>query len=130
MRKTKEPKIEIIEKSIEFTSKEDAEEFKTIATGRKFCKKGERIQDICIQEIERNNYEKSHNIFVKIFKHNKFKKSKEKLLLEKRTINVIRTIAKECIANSEEEMDINTLINQVKDILMKNVETYLKDSKS
>ncbi len=130
MRKTKEPKIDIIEKSIEFTSKEDAGEFKTIATGRKFCKKGERIQDICMQEIERNNYENSHNIFVKIFKHNKFKKSKEKLLLEKRTINVIRTIAKECISNSEEEIDINTLMNQVKDILMKNVETYLKDSKS
>lgn len=127
MKKTKEIKENIEEKNIQFISIEDAEEFKSIAKGRKFCKKGEKIQDICLQEIERNNYQKSHNIFVKIFKHNKFKKNADKLLLEKRTSSVIRAIARECVQNSE-ETDLNNLIKQVKEILLENVERYLKKS--
>lgn len=127
MKKTKEIKENIEEKNIQFISIEDAEEFKSIAKGRKFCKKGEKIQDICLQEIERNNYQKSHNIFVKIFKHNKFKKNADKLLLEKRTSSVIRAIARECVQNSE-EADLNNLIEQVKEILLENVERYLKKS--
>ena len=67
MKKTKEIQENIIEETLKFTSREDAEEFKSIAKGRKFCKKGERLQDICMQEIERSNYKKSRNIFVKIF---------------------------------------------------------------
>ena len=128
MKKTKEIKENIEEKNIQFISIEDAEEFRSIARGRKFCKKGEKIQDICIQEIERNNYQNSHNIFVKIFKHGKFKKSTDKLLLEKRTSSVIRGVARECIKNSEEEIDINDLVKQVKDIILENVEKYLKKS--
>lgn len=127
MKKTKEIKENIEEKNIQFISIEDAEEFKSIAKGRKFCKKGEKIQDICLQEIERNNYQKSHNIFVKIFKHNKFKKNADKLLLEKRTSSVIRAIARECVQNSE-ETDLNNLIKQVKEILLENIERYLKKS--
>lgn len=77
-----------------------------------------------MQEIERSNYKKSRNIFVKIFKHSKFKS--EKLLLEKRTSSIIRTVAKECINNSEEEIDINKLVKQVKEIILENTEKYLK----
>ena len=68
-----------------------------------------------MQEIERSNYKKSRNIFVKIFKHSKFKS--EKLLLEKRTSSIIRTVAKECINNSEEEIDIYNLVYHVKEII-------------
>lgn len=127
MKKTKEIKEYIEEKNIQFISIEDAEEFRSIARGRKFCKKGERLQDICMQEIERSNYKKSRNIFVKIFKHSKFKS--EKLLLEKRTSSIIRTVAKECINNSEEEIDINKLVKQVKEIILENTEKYLKNLK-
>jgi hypothetical protein len=127
MKKTKEIQENIIEETLKFTSREDAEEFKSIAKGRKFCKKGERLQDICMQEIERSNYKKSRNIFVKIFKHSKFKS--EKLLLEKRTSSIIRTVAKECINNSEEEIDINKLVKQVKEIILENAEKYLKNLK-
>ena len=121
MKKTKE----IEENKLQFTSIEDAQEFKSIANGRKFCKKGERLQDICLQEIERKNYQNSHNIFVKIFKHGKFKKSTEKLMLEKRTSSVIRAVARECIQNNE-EIDINNLIIQVKEKILENVDRYLK----
>lgn len=127
MKKTKEIKEYIEEKNIQFISIEDAEEFRSIARGRKFCKKGERLQDICMQEIERSNYKKSRNIFVKIFKHIKFKS--EKLLLEKRTSSIIRTVARECINNSEEEIDINKLVKQVKEIILENTEKYLKNLK-
>ena len=127
MKKLKEFKENIEEKNIQFISIEDAEEFRSIARGRKFCKKGERLQDICMQEIERSNYKKSRNIFVKIFKHSKFKS--EKLLLEKRTSSIIRTVAKECINNSEEEIDINKLVKQVKEIILENTEKYLKNLK-
>lgn len=127
MKKTKEIKEYIEEKNIQFISIEDAEEFRSIARGRKFCKKGERLQDICMQEIERSNYKKSRNIFVKIFKHSKFKS--EKLLLEKRTSSIIRTVARECINNSEEEIDINKLVKQVKEIILENTEKYLKNLK-
>ena len=122
MKKTKEIKENIIEETLKFTSREDAEEFSSIARGRKFCKKGERLQD-----IERSNYKKSRNIFVKIFKHSKFKS--EKLLLEKRTSSIIRTVARECINNSEEEIDINKLVKQVKEIILENTEKYLKNLK-
>ena len=127
MKKTKEIKENIEEKNIQFISIEDAEEFRSIARGRKFCKKGDRLQDICMQEIERSNYKKSRNIFVKIFKHSKFKS--EKLLLEKRTSSIIRTVARECINNSEEEIDINKLVKQVKEIILENTEKYLKNLK-
>lgn len=117
MKKTKES-------IIQFISIEEAIEFKTIATGRKFCKKGERIQDICMQEIKNNEYENSHNIFIKIFKGKKTKKNAEKLLLEKRTSNIIRTIAKQSI-NNEKEIQLNELVKKVKEIILESVENYL-----
>ena len=62
---------------------------------------------------------------MKIFKHSKFKS--EKLLLEKRTSSIIRNRCKrECINNSEEEIDINKLVKQVKEIILENTEKYLK----
>ena len=56
------------------------------------------------------------------FKERKMKNvyllSNKKLLLEKRTSSIIRTVAKECINNSEEEIDINKLVKQVKEIIL------------
>ena len=79
-----------------------------------------------MQEIERNSYENSHNIFVKIFLHGKFKKDKQRLMLEKRTSSVIRTIAKECINNSESELSVKELTEQVKKLILESTEKYLK----
>ena len=53
MKETKEKNILIIE------SDEEAKLFKSIATGRKFFKRGERVIDICEQEIIRYRYENS-----------------------------------------------------------------------
>ena len=69
---------------LNFISKEDALEFKRMATGRRFCKKGERIIDICLEELKRYEYENSRNLFMKIFKPRCIKKNKEKLMIENR----------------------------------------------
>lgn len=126
MKKTKEVKEEsAIEKILQFTSREDAEEFRRVASGRKFCKKGERVQDICDEEIERYEYENNTGFFRKIFKHHKFKKNKEKLMIESRIPSVIRAIAIEYL-NSNEEVTIkrNELIEKVKSTILEAVKQY------
>ncbi len=50
MKKTKD----IVEKKlIEISSREDAAEVRQVATGRRFFKIGDRVIDICRQEIDR-----------------------------------------------------------------------------
>ena len=126
MKKTKDIKIE--EKEIlEIISKEDALEFRRIATGRKFCKKGEMIIDICLEELKRYEYENSKNPFIKIFKQRKIKKSREKLLIENRECSNIRAIARTCIEN--QELEIEELITNVKKIILDCVEKYENENK-
>ena len=67
MKQTKE-KIININEIFQIQSPQDAREFERIAKGRKFCKIGDRIGDICDEELERYYYENSRNIFVRIFK--------------------------------------------------------------
>ena len=69
MKKTKEIKSEenSVEKILKFESIEDAEAFEYVAKGRKFCKKGERIQDICEDELENCICRNSGNIILKIY---------------------------------------------------------------
>lgn len=138
MKKTKEAEENIIDKVLKFTSKEDAEEFKKIASGRKFCKKGERIQDICDEELEKYEYKNCCNIFTKIFKYSKFKKQKQKLMLENRVSSVIRTVVIDCINNYEnqeienEKREINReeLVLKVKNIILEKIAEYKKEEKA
>lgn len=131
MKKTKEVKEEsAIEKILQFTSQEDAEEFKRVANGRKFCKKGERLQDICDEELARYEYENNTGFFARIFKHHKFKKNKERLMLESRITSVIRAIASEYINSSEEEqIKRNELIEKVKSTILELIKKYEGESK-
>lgn len=135
MKKTKEieKKENIIDKVLGFTSPQDAEEFRKIASGRKFCKKGERLQDICDEEIERFEYKNFSGIFTKIFKHRKFKKNKEKLMLESRVSNVIRTIVAEYINEiykEQEAINRDELVLRVKNTILEKVTEYNKIKKA
>ena len=135
MKTTKEieKKENIINKVLNFTSPQDAEEFKKIASGRKFCKKGERLQDICNEEIEKFEYKNFSGIFAKIFRHHKFKKNREKLMLESRVSNVIRTIAVEYINEIYEEkgtINREELVLKVKKTILDRTIEYSKITKA
>lgn len=136
MKKTKElEKDEAINNILNFTSQEDAEEFRRVASGRKFCKKGERIQDICDEELERYEYENFSGIFTKLFKHHKFKKNKKKLMLENRVSSVTRAITIDYInswqeKNNEKFINRNELILKVKNTILEKVEEYQKEKKA
>ena len=109
---------------IKFISVEDAEEFRKVASGRKFCKKGERIQDICDEEIEKYEYEHNVGFFAKIFKHHKFKKNKEKLMLENRVCSVIRSVVVFYINDNQGKINRNELISKVKNEILESIEKY------
>ena len=51
--KQKKEKIININEIFQIQSPQDACEFERIAKGRKFCKIGDRIGDICDEELER-----------------------------------------------------------------------------
>lgn len=124
MKETKEILTEEKE-LLKIISKQDAEEFKRMASGRKFCKRGEKIKDICKEELARYEYERS-NIFVRMFKHHKFKKNSEKLMLESRMSSNVRAIVKYCINNSEEHFfDLSEIELKVRKIILKKANEYL-----
>lgn len=140
MKKTNEVKEKIetkkiknvIEKEeiIKFISKEDVEEFKNIATGRKFCKIGERIKDICLEEIKRYEYENTKNVIIKLFKHRKFRKNKEKLMIENRTASLIRALAKSILnAETKEKQEDDTKVQNLENsvINVENLEIKVKE---
>lgn len=133
MKKTKESEKNIaIDNILKFTSPEDAEEFKQIASGRKFCKKGERIQDICDEELERYEYENLSGFFTKIFMRRKFKQKKQKLMLENRVSSVTRAVAvksiNDLLESDAETINRNELVSKVKNTILKKVEEYQKAS--
>ena len=113
---------------IKFLSKEDAEEFKQVATGRKFCKQGERLIDICDQELKRYEYQNSHNIFVRIFKDRKYRKNKENFMIENRISSNIRAVVANYVDNQEEVLDRYELINKVRTDILESVSEYEKAS--
>ena len=110
-------------------SKEDAEEFKSLATGKRFCKKGERITDICKEEFARKEYQ-NLGLISRIFHRKRFKSNKNELLLECRLTSNIRRVAVYLLSKEE-----NALINelelekQTKDFIMNKVEKFFKDKK-
>ena len=133
MKDTKENKVEKIKEKkqnnennkIEFASKEESEDFKQIAKGRKFCKKGERIQDICEDELENCICRNSGNIILKIYLHHKLKKRKGKL--ESRITSVIRNLALEILDEEDcENLSEKELAKKVKEIILEEVEKYKK----
>lgn len=127
MKKTKEIKIEenSVEKILKFESIEDAEAFEYVAKGRKFCKKGERIQDICEDELENCICRNSGNIILKIYLHHKLKKRKGKL--ESRITSVIRNLALEILDEEDcENLSEKELAKKVKEIILEEVEKYKK----
>ena len=133
MKKTKDYTEKISKKNddsnkiLTFISKEDAIEFKRIASGRKFCKKGEKLVDICDDEIDRYNFEKHAGILQKLFRRHKYNKKKEKLLLENRTSSIIRAIVVQTIEKyNEEELDRDKIKSEVKQYILKKVEEYNK----
>ena len=103
---------------------EDLQEIKRIVSGRKFCKRGRRLQDIVNEELARYEYENNSGIFTKLFKHRSFKKKKEQLMLECRVYSIIRTVIAECIDEiraDEKYVPIRNeeLINKVKEKILK-----------
>lgn len=117
MKKTKESNI-LIELGKDL-SDEDITELKKIANGRKFCKIGERLIDICTDEIERYNYDNTDSIIIKIFKANKFNNKKNKYILENKINSTIRAIASDEVRkfgdDDDEEIEINEILKEVKD---------------
>lgn len=127
MKKTKEIKSEenSVEEILKFESIEDAEAFEYVAKGRKFCKKGERIQDICEDELENCICRNSGNIILKIYLHHKLKKRKGKL--ESRITSVIRNLALEILDEEDcENLSEKELAKKVKEIILEEVEKYKK----
>lgn len=116
---------EINEKDIlVIISKHDAEEFKALANGRKFCKRGERISEICSEEFERREYKKL-GIFSRIFHKKKFK-NKDLLLLENRITSNVRTVAKYLLSKEENaSISENELEKQTKKFIIDRVNEYL-----
>ncbi len=112
---------EIKENILEFYSKEDAKEFETLAKGRKFCKRGQRIKDICKEEIARKDYNKL-GLLSKIFHKKEFKRKKE-FLLENRLTSNVRVIAM-YLLNQDENINVEQLEEKTKEFILKKVEEY------
>lgn len=106
-------------------SKEDAKEFKALASGRKFCKRGERISDICSEEFERKEYKKL-SLFSRIFRKKKFRKSE--LLIESRLPSTVRRVAS-YILSKEENNNISEkeLEEKTKQFILEKVDKYLEE---
>ena len=83
MKKTKELESEetsvSMDKILKIESLEDAKEFERVASGRKFCKRGTRVQDICEEEVENYICKTRGNLLLRSYLHRKMKKNKESL---------------------------------------------------
>ena len=125
MKKTKEVKQE--NEILKIASEKDAQEFKSIASGRKFCKQGEQVVDICKEEIERYEFNHTAGIFARLFKGHKYRKNKKYLMLESRTTSIIRALAVEYINKCEEEEKTiikEEMVKSIKETINKKVEEY------
>lgn len=104
-------------------SKYDAKEFEILANGRKFCKRGERICDICKEEIERREYKKL-GLISRLFHKKKFKN--KEMLLENRLTSNVRAIAKYLLEKEENaNIDEEELEKQTKKFILDKVHEYL-----
>ena len=67
-----------MDKILKIESLEDAKEFERVASGRKFCKRGTRVQDICEEEVENYICKTRGNLLLRWYLHRKMKKNKRK----------------------------------------------------
>ena len=113
------------ENIFEIESKEEAAEFRKIATGRRFFKVGQRVIDICNEEIDRYKYEHA-GFFFKLFNKNKYKN--DEFLLESRVPSIIRAVASFCIRADEEneELELNSckIEKEVRKYILNVVKAY------
>ena len=127
MKKTKELENEetsvSMDKILKIESLEDAKEFERVASGRKFCKKGTRVQDICEEEVENYICKTRGNLLLRWYLHRKMKKNKEKLLLESRVTSVIRALAVAYIEEND-EIDEEIVTKNVKNIILAKTKEY------
>lgn len=127
MKKTKEIEKEenSVEKILKFESLEDAEKFAEVASGRKFCKKGEKIKDICDDELENYICRNNGNIILKLYLRHKLKKNKEKL--ECRVTSIIRALAVKFLNEEfDDDMTEEILTQKVKETIIEEVKKYKK----
>lgn len=124
MKKIMEETKEVYKKELlTIISDEDANEFKSLASGRKFCKKGERVIDICNDEVKRYK-SKNANIFLKLI--NMHKNNRNKYLIENRLSSNVRAIAADCIRNNEDCINEEELASEVKKIILQTISEYKK----
>ena len=120
MKKTKELENEetsvSMDKILKIESLDDAKVFERVASGRKFCKRGTRVQDICEEEVENYICRTRGNLLLRWYLHRKMKKNKEKLLLESRVTSVIRALAVAYIEEND-ETDEEIVTKNVKNII-------------
>ena len=128
MKKTKELENEetsvSMDKILKIESLEDAKEFERVASGRKFCKKGTRVQDICEEEVENYICKTRGNLLLRWYLHRKMKKNKEKLLLESRVTSIIRALA---VAYIEENDEIDTIEKLIQKVNKMGIPVYTDD---
>ena len=127
MKKTKELENEetsvSMDKILKIESLEDAKEFERVS-GRKFCKKGTRVQDICEEEVENYICRTRGNLLLRWYLHRKMKKNKERLLLESRVTSVIRALAVAYIEEND-ETDEEIVTKNVKNIILAKIKEYM-----
>lgn len=132
MKKTKELENEetsvSMDKILKIESLEDAKEFERIASGRKFCKRGTRVQDICEEEVENYICRTRGNLLLRWYLHRKMKKNKERLLLESRVTSVIRALAVAYIEEND-EIDEEIVTKNVKNIILAKTKEYMSKQK-
>ena len=110
--------------ALKIESLEDAKEFERVASGRKFCKRGTRVQDICEEEVENYICKTRGNLLLRWYLHRKMKKNKEKLLLESRVTSVIRALAVAYIEEND-ETDEEIVTKNVKNIILAKTKEYM-----
>ena len=113
-----------MDKILKIESLEDAKEFERVASGRKFCKRGTRVQDICEEEVENYICRTRGNLLLRWYLHRKMKKNKERLLLESRVTSVTRALAVAYIEEND-ETDEEIVTKNVKNIILAKTKEYM-----
>lgn len=112
-----------------FENIDEMQEYRRIAKGREFCKRGKRLQDIYVEEIERYNYENEKSIFAKIFKYHNVKKRYKTLQIEDKRASILRKILYTIIRENKEDIDEKKIIKKAKETILDEAREYEKTIK-
>ena len=128
MKKTKELESEetsvSMDKILKIESLEDAKEFERVASGRKFCKRGTRVQDICEEEVENYICRTRGNLLLRWYLHRKMKKNKHSLKISRSYFGDTTLDGYPIATYSNEELKI--LKNLLTKVLCE-INEYIKD---